>query len=718
MKDTQVYINDELIDLVPGQAIAMTYQLSDIGDLKNQRANFSNVFKAARSKENERKLGFVSDLNSTDKRPYRLLPARIIIDGEDVVTNGYATIKEVDKYYHILVYSGLLDLYERIGDRKLSDLDLSEFDHVFNTTTMQTLFTASSGICYPLIDYGHLIMNRCTTDYMRFSIYVHEIYERILTGAGFEFSGNFFDHPHYSKLLLPFVNEKMTNKAAAEAGDFEATTENYPVTNTNIFTTVGGFTVIAGNVGGCFAGNVYTVGAYAVRGKFNFDGQILGNAQKTALRLVSSTKGIIAYAKQEITGGGISAKLTVPNIDYQAGEVITLQVQHNNAAGVTVSGTFKFVQDIVVPFNGFLPVAENMPNMKQKDFIKAIAQIYGLIYDIDLETSKVRVRFFDDIITNKAAAKDWSTKLDLSIQDKKTFTLDFAQVNKFAYNNGTEPDEEDSETVAAAGNVPYSLGRGVILSDNHTAPQDKDAVSLPFAATEEIENTDVLGFGEALTVPRIKMFTPTNVVTELTGEGGVNDTPTPFYLNSRLYGAPPVYSTVKIYGGTKRVKYNGAVWEWQSSESTSNKEPGVALDNGDNGTNYAGLPYWLPIDIEQAYILKQSIKVKPRLLLATGREEQIILQSEQHAALSDIVTIPTFAGLDFETRIAENYKVVQDTANDTKCVRAYFTLTPEDIKTLDHLLPVYVGYYANFFYISRIDKYQQDQSTAVELVKI
>lgn len=711
MKYVQVFINDEIIDLVPGQAVAMTYQLSDIADVRNQRANFSNVFKAARSKSNDRKLGFVSDLNSTDKRPYRLLPARIIIDGEDVVTNGYATIKKTNKYYNVLVYSGLLDLYAKLGDAKITDLDLSEFDHVFNMATVQSLLNASTGVCYPLIDYGHMLTKgACLVDYMRFSIYLKEIYERILTAAGFEFSGSFFDHPHYPKILLPFTNEKVTNKAAATAGYFEFVVDNFAVANVNVFTAV--------------TGAAHTIGANAVRGKLTFEGSIsdaFGGTQKTAIRLLSSTKGIIAYAKQDITGSTVNVKLNVESHDYEAGEVLTLEVQHDNAAGVAVSGTFKFTQDVVVPYNGLVPVAENLPDMKQKDFLKAIAQIYGLIYDIDVETQSVRVRFFDDIIANKAAAKDWSAKLDRSTQDEISYALDFAQLNKFSYNNGTEEGEEDSDTLADDGSVPYSLGRGTITADNQNLPAEVDAVSLPFAATEEVGNT-IVDSGGLISVPRVKVFTPTNKVDEPTiGVGGSNETPTPYYYNETFYGAPPTYNPATIYGGSKRVRYNGAVWEWQSQESASGKEPGVAMDNGDNGTNYAGLPYWRVIAIEQTFIFTQNIKVKPRILLAEEHSQSIFFQAEQHGGdfVESNYIKPYFVGaLDFETRIAENYKVVQDTANDTKVVKAYFTLSPEDIKTLDHLLPVYVGYYANFFYISRIDKYQQGESTEVTLVKI
>lgn len=709
MKYVQVYIDDEIIDLVPGQAVALTYQLNDIGDIRNQRANFSNVFKAARTKHNDRVLGFIGDFGTTDKRPYRMLPARIVIDGEDIVTNGYAIIKKTDRYYNVVVYSGLIDLFEKVGDKKLADLDLSQYDHVFNLTTIRSLLNSTSGICYPVIDYGHLIVQGWVLiDYMRFAIYAKEVIERILTEAGFTYSGSFFSHPHYNKLLIPFTNERLTNKAVDY---YEYKVEDFSINNKDNFTDVPGAS--------------YTVGTYNVRGKFSFEGDVIdvnahAHTQKVAVRLLSSTKGIIAYAKYDIEESFVvPVKLSVPNHDFEAGETVKLQVQHNNDAGVKVNGTFKFVQDKVTPYGGFVPVAENLPDMKQKDFLKAIAQLYGLIYDVDVASQSVRVRFLDDLIANRAYAKDWSDKLDLSKQYEITYSLDFAQINHFSYSNGTE---EGQETGADDGNVPYSLGRGSIRSNNKTLKLEDDAVTLPFAATEEPTN-DIVGLGNAsLNLPLIKIYTPTNKIEESEiSVGGTVETQTPFYYSPDVYRFPPAWDSGITYRGTKRVRHNGAVWEWQSNEAASGKEPGVALDNGDNGTNYAGLPYWKLIDIESTFMFSQTIKVKPRILIANKGSNNLVFHGEQHGGtfFEDDYIQPVFNGfLDFETRIAENYKVTQDIANDTKVVKAYFNLSPSDIKNLDHLVPVYVRYFSSFFYVQRINKYQQGQSVAVDLVKI
>lgn len=713
---TEVYINDERVDLVPGQAVAMTYQLSDIADIKNQRANFSNQFKVSRSKANDRKLGFASDLNTTDKRPYRMLPARILIDGEDIVENGYAVIRGVDTYYSVVIYSGLIDLFTRLGDLKLKDLDLSEYDHILNTTNILSLVNATEGICYPLVDYGHLVFNNTLlSNYMRFSIYAKVLFEKIITDAGFTVSGSFVEHPKYSALLLPFTNDKLTYKADAAGGNFVVSRDSFLVDETGVETTVPFDTVVSGNSLNRYFVDRLVAPDYTVRGKVTVEGTVVknsGGTVKAIVRLQSSTKLTLAYQVVEIVGAAASFKISIDSTELEAAEQVRFQVRPDTAGGVTIEdATFTYVQDTIVPFNGFCPIAENLPDMKQKDFIKALAQMFGVLYDIDLTTNEVRTRFFDDIVENKARAKDWSNKLDLKDGPPKiTFDLGFAQVNEFTYANGDNTG--DGDELQDAGQVPADLGNGAVLVDNTNLPAEKNAVSLPFAATEEVLN-QIVDTSAALLVPKIKIYSFTNYTRD------ENPVP-PFYSTPTLYAGVANYDAGTIYATGNRVRYEGIVWEFVSSTPASGKTPGITLD----GALFTGLQCWKPAKSEDNFILKHSIKVKPRILLAAeapaGFDTTIL--SEQGDVVDSVenIIVPYFlSGLDFETvLIPDHYKVYEDSGNDAKLVRANFTLTANDTKELDHLIPVWVGYYANYFYISKIDKYLAGESTGVELVKI
>lgn len=89
----------------------------------------------------------------------------------------------------------------------------------------------------------------------------------------------------------------------------------------------------------------------------------------------------------------------------------------------------------------FIP---NLPDMKQIDFIKAIASILG-VFAVPAADNSERIRFvsIDDVIGNIPIAVDWTTKVVASYKDNKpgeiTFTLDgFAQRNHFRWKEDSD----------------------------------------------------------------------------------------------------------------------------------------------------------------------------------------------------------------------------------------------------------------------------------------
>jgi hypothetical protein len=45
MNQLQLYINDELVDLADDNPVALTFQINNLAEVKNQQGNTSNQFK-------------------------------------------------------------------------------------------------------------------------------------------------------------------------------------------------------------------------------------------------------------------------------------------------------------------------------------------------------------------------------------------------------------------------------------------------------------------------------------------------------------------------------------------------------------------------------------------------------------------------------------------------------------------------------------------------
>lgn len=123
------------------------------------------------------------------------------------------------------------------------------------------------------------------------------------------------------------------------------------------------------------------------------------------------------------------------------------------------------------------PIAANLPNIKQIDFIKAICSMLGLFaIPVDGSNNTIRLVTLDTIYNNKPRAYDWSNKLIKagigSTPREMTFSLsDFARINYFKY--------KEDDTV----NGNYD---GEIRVSDDSLDKEKDMVTLPFAGCDTL----------------------------------------------------------------------------------------------------------------------------------------------------------------------------------------------------------------------------------------
>lgn len=681
----ELYIDEELIDLSVDQPLAMTYQVQDIGSIQFQRANFSNQFKVPKTKENLRKLGFIDQVTTADMRPYRALPARIIQDGEEIVRNGVCKVLSADDTINVVIFSGIKDFFETIGDAKLSDLDLSDLNHTWDEATITALRTAEDGICYPFIDYGAGFQ----PEYQFFAIYVKTLFERIFTEAGFEYYGSFLDHPAYDKIILPFSGKAYLSSSDVKKNSFIAIgeTNSYGCHN-SLYQIIGqptgypspsagcggldisqtaGLTEITGNENGLFDGSYFTVGASPVRGEFKVSGKaILGVTDRVYIKLVSSLKGVLWSYTEFLNAGAKVFSGEVVLSDYLPGETLHLEIA-SEISNALWEVQLEFVADEEVVFGSGVDVARNMPDIKQKDFLKGIAHIFGVIYEQDENIQRVRLRQFDEIQTNKGAAVDWSDKLHVpaSKDDRRQpqiiFDIGYAQRNLFRY-------KEDE-------NVTEGYGDGVLLVDDQNLAPEKTIIELPFAATE---NNQITQFRQK------------------EGEDLITDA--------------DEYDPLIEYSNGEHVTYNGALYRYINANPETGKTP--KFDGDINPITESGLEnpvvtFWQRLSIDALLHYEREFETEPRIMISEGDGSVYFIKPGGEFNLG-------FA----DSLLEKNYKTVADITQKTKFVKAYFNLSGNDVKNIDYLIPRYISKFGAFFYINRIEKFMKGRTTLVHLVRV
>ncbi|WP_026465079.1 hypothetical protein [Adhaeribacter aquaticus] len=497
--------------------VAITLQSNDITKPESIQANYSNSIQIPPTQKNRRLLGFADQVNSGSAIPYKVLDARIFKDGVEVVPKGKGEL--LNGSFELDIYSGNRNFFDQLGDKSIQDLDLSEFNHTWNFGTIQHNAANSNwqqGYVYDLYDRGKGVnLNAVDCFSLYPSVFARQVWERIFKEAGFTYTG--FEHPMLDKLLLPLTELFEFNEEYKKARQFR-------VTNTvdGVYERIAHDTVVVRynsvksgygvdtNGGFQLANSRYVidqprimtfsagvrVGLRTLSGSLEGKLSIRVNDQDIAASAFTNPIGdhevryltVSSEPRLMMPGDVVEVKLRV-------GDNTDLQVQprwyiYYNATGSetpyfsgTVLGEF--------PKGGQVELAQWLPDISQKDFIKSIVQLFGLTFQTELFRDTIKINTFSKVIENIPNAINISNWVHHPESIRPSFKFgDFAQGNKISWQ------EDDT--------VKKGFNNGEILIADTTLEAEKVIIELPYAATEKL--------GELLSLPMWKAKYDTNPV--------------------------------------------------------------------------------------------------------------------------------------------------------------------------------------------------------------
>lgn len=238
------------IDLFDDERIEMEYSYAEIQDITSKNSTFTKSFTIPGSKENNDIFQHYYDLNisMTDYDVRDIFEAEFLKDGYEII-KGYIRLENVsiqnkNVTYNVTFYSNIGLLTSKIGDKVLADLDYTELEHTYDTDNIvRSIYDPdfSGGtepyedgrITYMLAQYGYEYDNdyNVITDttpiidfrngttpgyfdfigsplrfyYLKPSIQVKWMYEKIFSEAGFKVKSNFFDTAYFKRFYLPLT---------------------------------------------------------------------------------------------------------------------------------------------------------------------------------------------------------------------------------------------------------------------------------------------------------------------------------------------------------------------------------------------------------------------------------------------------------------------------------------------------------------------------------
>ncbi len=367
---------------------------------------------------------------------------------------------------------------------KLSDLDWTNLDHVWDETNIPAGKNNTTGYTYPIINYGTLdtVTNDIQLSECFPAIYVKTAINKITEGYTQEIE--FDDSYKYDKLIIPYSNEapiSLTEEERNTCG-FEAYSSGQSVT-------------LSTETEMTFANEVSDIGSnFVTRYTAPFDMFASFRLEVSARSAVALTTTDITFAIYKDDGSptllnqgtyNFTASYTsriIPEFQYffelHAGDEVYVtatpltqncQFQGGvdaNGDGYTVFSLLEVSSAMTLGFTW--RVGLNLPDLTQAQLVEYLLQSFASIIQVDERSKTVYMTRINTI--NKSQGEDWTDKIDLSKPIKRTFDMpDVGQKTTLKY--------LDDENVTKPTGTDYYFS---VTSDKLEA--EKNLYTAPFAA--------------------------------------------------------------------------------------------------------------------------------------------------------------------------------------------------------------------------------------------
>ena len=446
---TEIYIEDEVIDLLQDISSEFTYTIDDVRDFGSRNTSFSRTISIPATAKNNKILGFAFEISmsnnhnsdlanvNTNFTPSQAAKCEIYVDKIQIFKGVIRMLEIVMNnnviQYQCAVFGELGGFITELGNRRLEDLDFSEYNHTWNVTSIQNSWDTinGSGYYYPLIDYGDVSTNKDDFSVYTFrpALYVKEYIEKIFEGTSYTLNCDFFNTSFFKTLIIPnnsqgiqgtndrfILGTKTISQILLNSNTPTARNADLPFDNTTLLN----FTENAGK--SIFT---YTDGTKTIR----TIASIVGTYQTDAASSITATLYIGGISVQTFTQNTSSANNPFSfSFDYTGNILNTNQVRIEisvpvtaNTYIVTISSTSINLSQITsqitdVAYNGVISINENLPKgIFQKDFFLSVCKMFNLyVYQDNLNDKQINISpyidFYSSAVTNSL---DWSQKIDL-----------------------------------------------------------------------------------------------------------------------------------------------------------------------------------------------------------------------------------------------------------------------------------------------------------------
>jgi hypothetical protein len=509
----EVHINNEAVDLSEDTSLVLNFKSNIFGDLSKITSSNSLTIRLKKNTRNRRKLDNPTAPSYISSFPYKRHPAKYYRKGVEVIKTAYAVLLPSGADYETALYWGVMANFQSWVDKSASIRDLrTGLSVIWSNDTPLSAYPPTEGAVIADYDCGvgtfgtlpDLAKSQVAIHpSVRFSWLLSQI--SIFAGVKFEFPAEV--QTQLELLAMPII-DRNANIAPTVSCEFTNVTRK---TYANF--TFGGFRFSGSQSDSAFysiqEGTIYplaqpvscttlkfkTAGNASIQLNFVMAVYLTSITNQTIIRVMhmrdgQSTGGDINISHTKSSAGGdvyhlgVSGPNGAKSLSVEEGDEIAFYVRVTDGDvtatfpdGTHINGWVNITTpdgDVKIQLGDRFPLVQNLPDIKQIDFIKAICGMFGL-FAMQSKTDVNTIHFatVDEIIDNIPSAADWSSALVNSNDDEPSEVS--RAIDGFAQHNYME--YKDDDTVINSGN-------GDLTVADDTLDVSRTAITLPFAASD------------------------------------------------------------------------------------------------------------------------------------------------------------------------------------------------------------------------------------------
>ena len=462
------------VDLYDDVDISLTYQIADVKDPQKRHADYSKTITVPGTNNNNKMFQHIFDVGIDRWYDPNKKATCILMKGSSTLMKGFLRIRNIKinsatglKEYDLEITGRLADLFLSLGDTKITALNFTDLNHVYSQANQIASWSAPKGnnYVYPFIDYGHSPndLDYKVKDFFP-AIYLKELWERIMSYAGFQVSSstNFFTSSPFKNLIIPFNSDAMRlTNAQIEARRFRSSrvTSNQTIPVILASTTYDYTTILFNNdstLPNQDTGGVYNTGTgiYTVSNSgyyyLSYNMTIRGKATTSAG--VSNSKILFQTIASIVDGSGnviapsqvqsINTPCTATGINYSslnhtftytspapmfltAGTTLKVRVGvygsqignpllTNGDIDILIGATFLNKVNPILSEGDTITFGNVVPqDLKMKDVVNAVIKLFNIHTEYDKDVpNKLLMEPRNVFYSN--TVQDWTQKRDLS----------------------------------------------------------------------------------------------------------------------------------------------------------------------------------------------------------------------------------------------------------------------------------------------------------------